>query len=163
MPLDFRLKSSSVSYTSHAASYTTAGWKEGGIEIASPWLSLGFGGGSSTTTQESSIGTELWVTGRWSYTMCRLLLPSNLAIHNDYQDDIDRALQKSTPDQKRLALQKVFNHWGLFFVAGMEMGAVQYIESHKKTDEKVCRLPVHANTNKLMPLNRIPLHLTKTI
>jgi hypothetical protein len=139
MPLDFRLQSTTVSYSSYEASYASAGWNEAGLKIASPVFGFGVSGGSSKAQQSSSLREEMWVTGRWSYTMCRLSLPVDLILHPDYKKAINRALEQNTDAKKRSSLQEVFAQWGFYFVAGIEMGGAQYITARRKLEKQVWR------------------------
>jgi hypothetical protein len=142
-PVDFRHKSTSVSFSAHLASYAAAGWNEANIEVASPWVSVGVGGGSSTATRTTTSEQEMWITGRWSYTMCRLSLPTVLSLDVSFKHAIDNALAEKTDDQKRSALQRAFDRWGFFFVAGVEMGGAQYITSQQKAKNEVRSLIVN--------------------
>jgi hypothetical protein len=140
-PINHGSKTSTVTFSSHAASYASAGWFEANIEVESPWVGASVKASGSSTTRSASSGDQTFVTGRYSFTRCRLTLPDELKPHPAFQRAIETALKCDGDDARREALKRVFGEYGFFYLAGAEMGATMFVNSKRKTASSVSASP----------------------
>jgi hypothetical protein len=135
--------STTVAYSSYAASYAEAGWNEAGVKFESPWASGNVGGGSSSSASKSEDSSRMYVIGRWSYHMCRLSLPKiKLEPHPGLKEAVDDALKMDSIEDRREQLRRVFDEWGYHFLASVEMGGTKFGKHDKLTSGYVRHEPL---------------------
>lgn len=105
-----------VSYSAHEASYAAAGWFEAGLDIDTPWVSVGLKGGFSSSSTRVSKDTTLVITGRWRYSLSRLQLPDKVKPHPEFVEAVEKALKvgkieavEERSKKRQEALRKVFS------------------------------------------------------
>lgn len=114
-----------MTYSTQQASYAAGGWYEAGIDAESPWVK-----GSISSDVASTVNAgDVYVTGRYTHSLCQLQLPEKLEPHPDLMTAVHKALALKGDDKRRNALKAVFGRWGYFFVDGVTMGGTKCMTS----------------------------------
>jgi hypothetical protein len=128
LPLNSSRITSFTTHSTRAASYAEAGWFDAQLPIDSPWVNI---------SADENKPSQTFVIGRWSYHMCRLALPRRLEPCDEFKAEIDQAVSIGSIEQRREALERIFDYWGDCFAAEVEMGGAKYGRIRRATNSEV--------------------------
>lgn len=129
--------STRISFSAHEASYAASGWFEAGLSVESPWASGSVKGSSAWSSKQYSKHTELHITGRWYFSMCKIYLQDDAQPHPAFVKAVKQALEATSNDLRQKALREVFRKWGQSYATVVEMGGLQYMNAVRTTDDTV--------------------------